>query len=86
MITKAYFLIGSQYVRYDVASDQVDAGYPKPIGANWPGFSAAGVDTGVDAAGTVWERNRSPQRSSFGSNRLTVKFRVNCSVWLENCR
>ncbi len=50
MITKAYFLIGSQYVRYDVASDQVDAGYPKPIGANWPGFSAAGVDTGVDAA------------------------------------
>ncbi len=48
MITKAYFLIGSQYVRYDVASDQVDAGYPKPIGANWPGFSAAGVDAAVD--------------------------------------
>jgi hypothetical protein len=50
MITKAYFLFDSQYVRYDVASDAVEAGYPKSIGANWTGFSAAGFGGGIDAA------------------------------------
>ncbi|SAL05796.1 Hemopexin [Caballeronia calidae] len=50
MITKAYFLFDSQYVRYDVASDAVETGYPKSIGANWTGFSAAGFASGIDAA------------------------------------
>ncbi|MBP0590241.1 hypothetical protein J8I87_11055 [Paraburkholderia sp. LEh10] len=50
MITKAYFLFNTQYVRYDAASDAVEAGYPKSIGANWTGFSAAGFEGGIDAA------------------------------------
>lgn len=40
---KAYFFKGSNYVRYDIATDQVDAGYPKPVSGNWPGVWADGV-------------------------------------------
>lgn len=47
---KLFFFRGSQYVRYDIPTDTVDPGYPLPIAGNWPGFSEAGFDTGVDAA------------------------------------
>jgi Hemopexin len=47
---KAYFFRGSEYIRYDIASDRVDEGYPLPITANWPGFEEAGFADGVDAA------------------------------------
>jgi len=47
---KAYFFKGSDYVRYDIAANHIDAGYPLPIGAQWPGLSAAGFDRDIDAA------------------------------------
>jgi hypothetical protein len=50
MITKAYFILGSGYVRYDAGADAVDPGYPKPIAGNWSGFSEIGFDEGIDAA------------------------------------
>lgn len=42
---KAYLFKGSQYVRYDVATDRVDPGYPLPIGVHWPGLWTGGIGT-----------------------------------------
>jgi hypothetical protein len=50
MITKAYFILGSGYVRYDAGADAVDPSYPKPIAGNWSGFSEIGFQDGIDAA------------------------------------
>jgi Hemopexin/Astacin (Peptidase family M12A) len=41
---KAYFFKGSEYIRYDIAADKVDAGYPMPIAATWPGLWPDGID------------------------------------------
>ncbi len=35
---KAYFFKGSNYLRYDLTSDNTDPGYPKPIEAKWTGI------------------------------------------------
>ncbi len=35
---KAYFFRGSEYMRYDMAADAVDTGYPKLIASGWPGL------------------------------------------------
>lgn len=43
---KAYFFKGRQYVRYDIATDTVDEGFPIDIAVGWPGFANAGF---VDA-------------------------------------
>jgi Hemopexin/Astacin (Peptidase family M12A) len=53
---KAYFFKGAQYLRYDPATDKTDAGYPKPIAGNWPGFPA-GFATGVNA-GVIWNNGK----------------------------
>jgi hypothetical protein len=49
---KAYLFSGSEYVRYDIAADRVDPGYPAPIEANWRGlWHPAG-------AGVVWPNGK----------------------------
>jgi hypothetical protein len=53
---KAYFFRGSEYVRYDVAADRVDPGYPLPIAGNWSGFPAH-FTTGIDAA-VMWNNGK----------------------------
>jgi|GEM_PF-3573113 Hemopexin. len=45
---KAYFFKGSDYVRYDIASNTVDVG-PSSIAANWTGMPV-GFQTDLDAA------------------------------------
>jgi hypothetical protein len=49
---KAYLFSGNEYVRYDIAGDRVDEGYPLPIAGNWPGlWSPVG-------AGVVWPNGK----------------------------
>lgn len=45
---KAYIFRGSQYIRYDIATDRVDPGYPAPIAGNWGNWPATW--TSVDAS------------------------------------
>jgi matrix metalloproteinase-14 (membrane-inserted) len=47
---KAYFFKGNQYIRYDIATDRTDPGYPKYINnKNWPGLPwTNGIDTAVN--------------------------------------
>ncbi len=44
---KAYVFRGGQYSRFDINSDRLDPGFPRPMRGNWPGFPW--VD-GFDAA------------------------------------
>ena len=46
---KVYFFRGPNYLRYDVAAESVDDGYPKPIAGNWNGLDRGGFDKGIDA-------------------------------------
>ena len=55
-MTYAYFIAGGSYVRWTIGGGAVDAGYPKPIANNWPGFPAA-FAAGVDAA-IVWNNGK----------------------------
>jgi hypothetical protein len=41
---KAYFFKDTEYIRYDIATDKMDEGYPKPIAGNWPGLWADNID------------------------------------------
>jgi Hemopexin/Astacin (Peptidase family M12A) len=50
---KAYFFKGSEYIRYDIAGDKTDGGYPKPIAKNWPGLWTDNVDAGV-----IWPNSK----------------------------
>jgi hypothetical protein len=53
---KVYLFKGKKYLRYDVASDKTDPGYPVDIAGNWTGFPAA-FNQGVDA-GVVWTNGK----------------------------
>lgn len=48
--SRLYFFKGNSYVRYDLDTDRVAAGYPKPIAGNWPGLDRHGFATDLDAA------------------------------------
>jgi hypothetical protein len=50
---KAYFFRGSGYLRYDIATDRVDDGYPLPIGQFWPGLGPDPIDAAV-----VWNNGK----------------------------
>jgi type 1 glutamine amidotransferase len=47
---KAYFFKGGHYIRYDIRTDRVDPGYPKPINSEtWPGLPwTDGIDAAVN--------------------------------------
>lgn len=47
---KAYFFKGNRYLRYDIAADRVDDGFPQSVADGWSGFHDAGFDSGVNAA------------------------------------
>lgn len=47
---KVFFFKGGYYLRYDMAGNQVDAGYPLPVAGYWPGVSEAGFADGLNAA------------------------------------
>lgn len=53
---KVYLFKGNKYLRYDVASDKTDAGYPVDISGRWEGFPAS-FDDGVDA-GVLWSNGK----------------------------
>jgi Hemopexin/Astacin (Peptidase family M12A) len=50
---KAYFFKGNQYIRYDIAADKVDSGYPLPIAGHWAGLWTDNMDAGV-----VWPNGK----------------------------
>lgn len=46
---KAYIFQGNQYLRYDLASNKPDAGYPQKIDAKtWPGLWTDGIDAAIN--------------------------------------
>ena len=44
---KAYFFLAHQYVRYDVATNAADPGYPLNIADNWPGLFTEDIDAAL---------------------------------------
>jgi len=52
---KVYLFKSDSYVRYDMASDRMDDGYPLAIADHWNGLAGAGFADGIDA---VWIRLR----------------------------
>ncbi|MBR1217225.1 hypothetical protein JQ557_04430 [Bradyrhizobium sp. U87765 SZCCT0131] len=55
---KVYFFRGSEYLRFDVTTEKVDEGFPRPIAGNWPGFPhdwSSGIDAAVNwGDGTIY--------------------------------
>ncbi len=52
---KLFFFKGAEYLRYDLATDMADPGYPRPIVPFWPGLWDAGVDSATEiGTGKLW--------------------------------
>lgn len=49
---KCCFFKGDKYVRFDIATNKIDPGYPRKIAHDWPGMKEAGFDRDID--GTVY--------------------------------
>ncbi|MBB2701482.1 UNVERIFIED_ORG: hypothetical protein GGI66_006203 [Rhizobium esperanzae] len=49
-MAKAYFITGGLYLRYDIADDATDPGYPKPLAQGWPGIEQTDFNNGCDCA------------------------------------
>jgi hypothetical protein len=49
-MSKAYFLRGDSYLRYDGESAAIDSAYPKPLAIAWTGLADAGFGVRLDAA------------------------------------
>jgi hypothetical protein len=47
---KVYFFRDDLYVRYDIQTNGVDPGYPRPIASAWTGMSEAGFGSALDTA------------------------------------
>jgi len=46
---KVFFFKGGHYLRYEMAGNRVDDGYPRPVAGNWAGLSEAGFADGLNA-------------------------------------
>ncbi|MEV4925093.1 hemopexin repeat-containing protein [Streptomyces roseoverticillatus] len=55
-MTKAFFLRGANYARYDLDDDRVDDGYPKSISVGWSGIEGTGFESDVDTAVELGDR------------------------------
>lgn len=47
---KCFFFKGDKYVRFDIATNRIDPGYPRRIAHDWPGMKEAGFDRDLDEA------------------------------------
>jgi Hemopexin len=80
---KAYFFKGDQYVRYDWATDKVDAGYPLAI-TSWPGVAEL-LDVGIAKNQAIaWSFSTLSQLESyFSAAKLGVQDRLPNRVLME---
>lgn len=75
---KLYLFKGSEYVRFDIQSDRVDAGYPKPIDqVTWPGLPwTSGIDAAVEGgAGKIYLfKGRQYARFDLAADRMEAGY------------
>ena len=75
---KAFFFKGDRYLRYDVAADRADDGYPLSIADGWTGFAGAGYASDVGAA---WVRLAAGAAPSNGGGSVPDRLGPGDHVW-----